>query len=161
MGRVHNRFSPKQLAIKEANSGYPNGVTCDLTDAFYVPGRLGAEFAGLCALLREANTEVEMAFTTILDSIEYRRDQEQMRYVNTDKRKDFAMLLGYWDNPHAYKPHKDGLSVLDWFHAMKLSDPQTRVFFEAQIERAARQRLFTRPDMTALRRRPLVDTMHL
>lgn len=156
VAKLHNNLTSKQLSIKSANTGREDGVSCDLTDGLYVPGRLGREFGRLSDLFASANTEVEMAYTTIMDSMALRREQQPLRHVNAWARKTLDDLM------QAYRhTSTDALSVLDWIHPFKLSNSDVRAFVEAEFARAARLRLATAPDLAALQKRPNVNVGHL
>ena len=162
VAKVHSRLTARQLAIKAANTGREDGLSCDLTDAFYIPGRLAAEFRDLSALLRSALTEVELAYSTIIDTLALRADQQRMRHMNAVQRKSLEGLLTHWRDDSVFRPGVDDpLRLLDWFHPVKLSSPEAGAFFAAQFEAARQLRLFTRPNVTALLARPNITVGHL
>ena len=54
----------------------------DLTDAFYIPGVLSTEFRDLALLFGAHHVEVELALTTIMDTIAPRAEQAVLNHVN-------------------------------------------------------------------------------
>jgi hypothetical protein len=154
--RIHGNLSAQERAVKAANTGREDGLSCDLTDAFYIPGARARDFARLCALFADAGTAVELALTTIMDTLAPRAAQQRMRHVNSVRRDTWDSTLAPWRALEG-----DPLQLLDWFHPLKLSGADARAFLAGELARAQAQRLFTRPDLPRLRVRPPVSVGHL
>jgi hypothetical protein len=141
-------LTPRQLAIKAVNTEHAEeGVSCDLTDGFYVAGRFASEFANLSLLFSAFQTEVEMAFTTILDSLDYRTEQVAVNHFNCMGRRQIPDIINCWNALNSTR-------ILDWFHPIKLSIPELRELFIAATRAAWRLQLGVTPDVDQLLARP-------
>ena len=153
IGELHPKMTQQQLARKAANTGHPQGVSCDLTDALYVPGIHGSEFSDLAIMFGNNHVEVELALTTILDSLSLRSEQEVLRHVN-GPRKSRQLL----DDFH-FK--MNGVRVLDWIHPFKFTWEELRQQQELDFAAADSNNWFTAPNITWLRERPAIHWGHL
>lgn len=143
IGDLYPQLTPRQIATKDANTGHVRGVSCDLTDALYVPGRLGAEFRDLALLFAAHHVEVELALTTILDTIALRAETEVLNHVNGPR--DPAKLL------EDFHDRYDGVRTLGWIHPFKWTWAALRERQLADFATVERDALFTAPNMTWLR----------
>lgn len=87
-----------------------------------------------------ANAEVELATSTIYDTVALRSEREHLRNV--------------FDGKHALTKYDPLLH--DWAHSFKYSKPEPRERARAVAARAAADGWFYRPNITALRLRPFV-----
>ena len=148
------------MAIKAANTGYypPRlGVSCDLADGMYVPGLQGAEFRDLAYLFGRYSVQVELALTTIMDTLSLRAEQEQLSHYNGMLRIDEILVEQF----NSTSGNGAAARALDWFHPFKYSWPLMRQRQEMEFERAEAEGWFTQPDVAWLRARPLVHGGHL
>lgn len=91
---LHSNLTVVQVTRKHLSTGFANGASCDLTDAFYVPGRLAPEFRDLCLLFARHHVQVELALTTILDTIAVRSEHEVLTHID-GSRKASELLEKY------------------------------------------------------------------
>lgn len=138
--RMHHLLRPWMLDIKMANFNRSDGCSCSMVDAFYVPGVLAHAFGYLSMASYYANAEVELATSTIYDTVALRSEREHLRNV--------------FDGKHALTKYDPLLH--DWAHSFKYSKPEPRERARAVAARAAADGWFYRPNITALRLRPFV-----
>lgn len=118
------------------------GVSCDMTDAFYVPGRVASEFRDLSLLFAGNHVEVELALSTILDTVEVRADHEVFNHI--DGSRNVATFLEDYNRV-------GGARVLGWAHPFKTTKGPLRDRRLADFAMAEREALFTAPNLTWLR----------
>ena len=142
VAELYDSLTPAQVARKDANTGYARGISCDVTDAFYIPGVLSAEFRDLALLFGQHLVEVELAFTTIIDSIALREDTEIFNHIYGKNSID------------ATTGKFDILRTVGFIHPFKWSKERDRQV--ADFARVKSEALFTAPNFTWLRTRPEV-----
>ena len=156
IGEIHHRLTPEQVAIKAANTGYPPprmGVSCDLADAMYIPGVHASAFRDLAYLFGNNLVQVELALTTIVDTLALRSEQEQLSHKNGLVRIESELLREF----NEYPPF-----ALDWYHPLKFTWVRLRERVTAEFARAEAEGWFTwAVNMTFLRARPIVHGGHL
>ena len=108
-------------------------MSCDLTDALFVPGRLATEFRDLALLFAGNHVEVELALSTILDTIAPRAEHEVFNHIDGSRSintflEDYSKL--------------DAVHTLGWAHPFKLSNAALLRQMELDFRTATEEMLF-------------------